>query len=115
MRNAPPLSPSLGDSVGMTWSEIVPTLSPKAGEKDGAPMSEKPAQAEGVGHPPLTLGRQPQGEHCSNHRPEFVVRPDEGQYSENREGTRMEQPPSFLHELQHTNRRHEICHAGLLV
>src|ERR1035441_8592272 len=47
---APPLSPSLGDRVGMTWSEIVPTLSPKAGEKDGAPMSEKPGQAEGVGH-----------------------------------------------------------------
>ena len=29
-----------------------PTLSPKAGEKDGAPMSEKSGQAERVGHPP---------------------------------------------------------------
>ena len=33
----------------------MPTLSPNAGEKDGAPMSEKPAQAEGLGHPPSRL------------------------------------------------------------
>jgi hypothetical protein len=33
------------------------TLSPKAGEKDGAPMSEKPGQAEGVGHSPPRFGK----------------------------------------------------------
>jgi hypothetical protein len=33
----------------------LPPLSPKAGEKDGAPMAEKPGQAEGMGHPPLSL------------------------------------------------------------
>ena len=31
------------------------TLPPKAGEKDGAPMSEKPGPAEGVGHAPNWL------------------------------------------------------------